>query len=88
MNVIPYDFNKARFKDDRLKGYWVTLYMFFDGTSVHSFAHHYDSIENEMLARQLGYNTYSFKQSILVTADSFPDIFKEIESYVSDSHLD
>lgn len=88
MKVVPYDFTKAKFKDDLSKGYWVTLYMIFDGSSVYHFAHHYDCFENEVLAHQLGVSIHSFKQTILVTPFQFPDIFKEIEDYVSNSDMD
>lgn len=88
MKVIPYEFHEAKFIDVLSKGYWVTLYMFFDGTSVHHFAHSSDWFENQLLARELGFSTYGFKQTILVTPRDFPDIFKEIEDYVSHTDND
>lgn len=88
MKIVPYNFRKARFQYGEGIGYWVRLYLFFDGESTHTFFHESEMIENSCLARELGYNCTTFTEWILVTPKVHPHIFKEIDDYVQDSHYD
>lgn len=88
MDVIPYKFRPAQFLHTKDKGYWVTLYMFFDGTSTHTFYHQSDLLDNMSFAQECGLYCYPITSEILVTADTFPLIFKEILDYVSQSNND
>lgn len=86
--VVPYTFRKAKFKDDNIQGYWITLYCFFDGQTVHSFFHQSDMLENSCFAHECGVSTSSFYHDILVTESIHSDIFQQIEEYVHGSHHD
>lgn len=88
MQVVLYDFRKAHFHHGGLTGYWVRLYLLFDGVSVSSFRHVSEQIENASLARECGVYCYTFDKEILVTESTFPQIFKEIQDYVQNSSLD
>lgn len=101
MNIIPYDykdaelinkcpceFRKARFMQPLLKGYYVTLYCIFDGEKVYHFFHQSEMLDNALLGREAGYSLTEFKYTILVTPDKHPEIFNEIEDYVSLSNKD
>lgn len=88
MDVVPYDFRKARFHVNNLVGYWVRLYLLFDGAVVSTFFHLSEQMENASLARECGVYCYTFEKEILVTESTFPKIFKQIQDYVSKSSLD
>lgn len=85
MDIVPYSFRKAHFQRATSRGYWVTLFCVFDGTSVHSFFHEYNRIENCMLMKELGVDFRLFHQEVLVTPDCFSEIFYSIEDYVQKS---
>lgn len=88
MRIVPYDFRPAKFISSRSIGYWVRLYLLFDGTTTYTFYHLSDCIENAALCKELGVVSYSFQHEILVTLDTFPLIFNEIQNYVSSSNHD
>lgn len=88
MNVVPYDFRKARFHSDLITGYWVRLYLLFDGVTTYTFFHLSEQMENASLCRECGGTPYTFDKEILVTESTFPQIFKSIQDYVHDSCLD
>lgn len=81
--VVPYTFRKAHFKDDKIKGYWISLYCFYDGTSVYMFHHQSEMLENACFAQECGVEVTTFIKDILVTETHFSGIFHEIEDYVS-----
>lgn len=87
MDIVPYEFKVARPAPGcpTFKGYWVKLFCFFDGKSVHQFFHEFDCIDNACLARECGVDISTFVTSVLVTKDRFRDIFNDIESYVQKS---
>ena len=88
MDVIPYNFRSAQFLHTNVIGYWVTLYMFFDGSSTHTFYHQSDFIDNMLFAQECGCYCYPITSEILVTSDTYPLMFKEIVYYVSQSNND
>lgn len=80
--VIPYDYKKAVFMHDSLKGYRVTLYLIFDGKTTYTFFHQSEWIENFHLINEISLNSAtSFTYEILVTPSLHKDIFHEIEEY-------
>lgn len=88
MEIVPYEFRKAEFQYHNGHGYWVRLYMFFDGESTHTFFNQAEMIENSCFARELDYSCTTFDTWILVSPYFHPKIFYTIEDYVSNSHYD
>lgn len=88
MRVVPCDFRPARFVHPNLKGYWVHLYLLFDGQTTYTFFHQSDMLDNSLLAIECGRNIIPFHQEILVTPTQFSDLYNKIEEYVSDTNHD
>lgn len=82
----PYEYKKAKFMSPLLRGYWVTFYLIFDGTSFTHCFNKSDLLDNADFARECGFKPTLFTERILVTPDSYPEIFNVIESYVSRSN--
>ena len=85
---VPQEFKKARFMAPLLKGYWVTLFCFFDGERIHHIFHQSEMLDNAQLARECGFSLTEFLHKVLVTPHVHPEIFNKIESYVSRSNSD
>lgn len=84
----PYTFRKARFMMPLLRGFWVSFYCIYDGTSLTHCFNQSDWVDNAQLARELGYQVTTFIHDILVTKDNYPDIFNTIMEYVPRSYFD
>lgn len=83
--VPPYVFRKAAFLHSIDVGYWVTLFIVFDGFDMYSFFRESDAIDNASEAYDMGYYVTKFSKEILVTPNHHSNIYNEIFNYVSSS---
>lgn len=63
-------------------GYWVTIYLIFDGSHTYTLFSEADMIDNALMIMETG-QVHTFSKDILVTPLQFPHIFEEINNYVS-----
>lgn len=77
---IGYTFRKAKFMQPTLRGYWVTLYLIFDGERTYTFYDQETWLDNALLMSE-SCSVQSFTQQILVTPDSFSSIYKQISDF-------
>lgn len=59
-------------------GYWITLFCIYDGNAVYTFYSMAECFENAALAREAGFDVYTFQHEILVSRFQFPDKYKQI----------
>ena len=86
LRVAPFStFRPAKFQLGYLKGYWVKLYQFFDGKTVHTFFHQSDRDDNAQLAHECGVYVTFLDCHVLLTPDTYPDLFKLLDDYVHQS---
>lgn len=84
----PYEYRPAKFQLSVQRGYWVRIYLMFDGSSAHFFWNSSDLYDNSLMAHDLGISVSVWCKHILVTETDYFDIFKYIDSHVSRSDID
>lgn len=75
-----YTWRKARFQHASSVGYWVTLYLIYDGERCYIFYNESDFVDNSCLMSETCSIT-SFIREILVTPTQHSSIFREIYDF-------
>ncbi len=96
LDIVPYDYRPCSFvdidKNINCKGYLVTLYLIFDGTTTYTFFHQLEWLDNVAFIQEVDIrNVDIFTKVIFVSSTRFPHIFNDIELYehnVSSSKTD
>lgn len=68
-------FRQARFQHANFDGFWVTLYLIFDGSKVYTLFDESDWTDNVSLMRESGQDVHTFAYEVLVTPTHLSDLY-------------
>ena len=80
-----YEVYPVKFQHDSIKGYRVKLYCIFSDDRIYTLFNPKDWIDNLNMMRESGSSCSSFTHDIIVTPTHHPEIFNDIDQYVSKS---
>lgn len=86
----PFDVRPAKFKHDNpfnIKGYWLKLYIIFDGENLNYFTTQSDWLDNMCMAKEMNIDVTNFTHDLLVTNLRHVKLFNMIEDYVQSSRV-
>lgn len=72
------NYRKARFQHDCYEGYWVTLYLIFDGERIYTFYTQDDWIDNCALMVENGTHVHQFAHEVLCTPTHLPELYQKV----------
>lgn len=73
-------FKPAKFKDDITRGFWVTIYLIFDGERVYTFYDEADWIDNSCMMIESGIHIHTFYHDVLCTPTHLPDLYNKVSN--------
>ena len=73
-------FRRARFQHDMYDGFWVTLYLIFDGKHTFTCFDESEWLENSALMTESGTHIHSFCKDVLCTPIHLPELYQEVLS--------
>ena len=84
-NESKYEVYPVKFMHDNIKGYRIKVYCIFSEDRIYTLFNPTDWIENVNMMREAGSSCSTFTHDIIVTPTHHPEIFAEIDKYVSAS---
>lgn len=73
-------FKPAKFKDDINCGFWVTIYLIFDGERTYTFYDAADWIDNSCMMSEAGIHIHTFYYDVLCTPKHLPDLYNKVSA--------
>lgn len=80
---MNYTSRPARFQHNLYEGFWVTLYLIFDGERTYTFFNESDMIDNYLMMTESGIIAYSFIKEVICSPTSLPELYKRVKEDVS-----
>lgn len=77
----------AKFQHDLYEGFWVTIYLIFDGERTYTFFSESDMVDNYMMMLESGIVAHNFYKDVLCTPTHCPELYKKVKEYVSTSRF-
>lgn len=85
---LPFEDIQLHTLSGGLKMYSVVVHLLFDGTRIFAFSSRHDLFDNVALMKDLYVPYQTSIMRLYITRNNFPNLFKQIEEYVSVTRSD
>lgn len=83
---MTYRVRPAKFAHGLYDGYWVTIYLLFDGERTYTFFSESDWLDNYQMMIEAGFCPHHFYHDVLCTPTQCIELYNKVKEYVSSSN--